>query len=71
MISTWAKACPRSDREGGSGERGEERAEGSVDVPGHPLSALLVLSTEVGGISATKLLIMVAVVNSTPREVLM
>ena len=56
------------DREGGSGERGEERAEGSVGVPGHTLFVLLVLSTEAGGISATKLLIVATVVNVDAEE---
>ena len=51
------------DPGGGSGECGEERGEGSMGVLMHPLSALLVLSTGVSGISATRLLLMVTVVN--------
>ena len=41
----------------------EERGDASVGVPRHPLSALQVSSTGVGGISATKLLLMATMVN--------
>jgi len=42
-----------ADPDGGSGEHGGERGEASVGVPEHPLSALLVMSTGVDGVSAT------------------